>query len=208
MAWIPAAIAVGGSLLDSASSKSAAKRDRRRREKWASQAYSPFIEFGKGGMGTASGALSNMQSLLQDPSKAMGPGGVFNKEFEFLRGEGLRGVRQQFGAAGKGLSSQAMRGASKFGSGFASTFLDQMLNRQQGVFSSAMQQIGTGLQATGAQGAVMFGGPPTQGNQFGGALAAGYGAFTQAQSNKKFESLVSGILGGNTTSPGGRGSRY
>ena len=142
----------------------ASNRSKRRR---AGAFAQPVIDFGDEAKGGISSLLEEMMGLLRDPSQIRD-----NPEYQFLQSEGLRGVSQMFGAKGKGISGQAIRGGQKLGQGLASTFLSQMLQRRGGVLQGLFQQYNPGAQAS-MQMAGFVGGQQDEGSLLGGVLGLG-----------------------------------
>jgi len=177
----------------------ASNRSKRRR---AGAFAQPVIDFGDEAKGGIRSLLEEMMGLLRDPSQIRD-----NPEYQFLQSEGLRGVSQMFGAKGKGISGQAIRGGQKFGQGLASTFLSQMLQRRGGVLQGLFQQYNPGAQASmqmsqfvGNQqsggGGSALGGLMT----IGGAVVGGmYGGPAGAAAGASIGSSIGGMFGGPAT---------
>jgi len=142
----------------------ASNRSKRRR---AGAYAQPVIDFGDEAKGGIRSLLEEMMGLLRDPSQIRD-----NPEFQFLQSEGLRGLSQGYGAAGKLLSGQAGKGFIQQSQNVASTFLSQMLQRRGGVLQGLFQQYNPGAQAR-MQMSGFVGSQGDEGSLLGGALQLG-----------------------------------
>ena len=164
----------------------ASSRSKRHR---AARFIQPVIDFGEEAKGGISSLLEEMMGLLRDPSQIRD-----NPEFQFLQSEGLRGLSQGYGAAGKLLSGQAGRGFIQQSQNVASTFLSQMLQRRGGVLQGLFEQYQPAVAARG-QMSSFVGNQESGGSLLGGALQLGATALGAYYGGR-------GAPGGGAGSPG------
>lgn len=144
------------------------------------QGFNPYVQAGN----TAAGQFNN---LLQDPSSVRSLPG-----YEFMRGEGMRGVENSAAARSGILNGKTLKDIDKYNSNYADTSYGNQFSRLMGATGQGQQAVGAqvGTQAQGLQGQLGTRQSAYQGD-YGSAGTIGQGDIAAENAKSKaFQNLL------------------